>query len=85
MAAGSAVLCADEPGPDSELIEDNVNGLRFSPGDVSQLAEKLDRLLTDGELRDRLATTARQTIENHATVERMVDSLADAILAVRKR
>ena len=40
----------------AELVQDDVNGLRFAPGDASSLATGLQRLLDDPELLPRLKT-----------------------------
>ena len=44
------------------LIEDERNGLLIAPGSVDELAHALERLLRDGQLRQRLAHAARKTI-----------------------
>jgi glycosyltransferase involved in cell wall biosynthesis len=46
-----------------ELIEDQVNGLLVEPGNSVALATQIERLLTDPQLRGRLAQQARRMIE----------------------
>jgi glycosyltransferase involved in cell wall biosynthesis len=46
-----------------ELIEDGVNGLLCQPRDADALAERIDRLLADADLRRRLGAAARRTYE----------------------
>lgn len=45
-----------------KLIEDGVNGLLVEPDDVQGLTQALLRLMSDNELRKRLAQAARQTV-----------------------
>ena len=45
-----------------ELIEDQVSGLLVTPGRVDQLADAVERLLTDGELRDAVTSSAYEAV-----------------------
>lgn len=60
LAAGRAVVAADEGGP-AEWIIDGGNGLLVPPRDVDALATALGRLDADAALRSRLATAAAAT------------------------
>ncbi|MDQ2699518.1 MAG: glycosyltransferase, partial [Actinomycetota bacterium] len=60
LAAGRAVVAADEGGP-TEWITDGVNGLLVPPRDIDALAVALNRLDTDASLRARLAAAASAT------------------------
>jgi glycosyltransferase involved in cell wall biosynthesis len=66
-----------------ELIEDNVSGLLVSPGDTQALAAKLEVLLRDGPLRERLAMKGRKVIEERfdrrANVARLKSLLLEAL------
>ena len=53
MAAGVPVVATQGGGP-SEIVTDGVNGLLYPPGDVDRLAQLLERLAGDEELRHRL-------------------------------
>lgn len=59
MAACLPVVAARAGGP-TEVIEDGVDGLLYTPGDVSALADAMRRLACDSALRERLGTRARQ-------------------------
>ena len=62
MAAGIPAVGARAGGvPDVIRHEDN--GLLFTPGDLGDLTAQLRRLLSDRELRDRLAHAARRDME----------------------
>lgn len=68
-----------------ELIEHDATGLLVPPGDVDALASALDRLMSEPELRARLARHARQSIVKKGMLaEFMVENhirLYEAILA----
>jgi glycosyltransferase involved in cell wall biosynthesis len=58
-ACGAPVVVANSPGL-RDSSKDGVNGLVYEYGDINGLAERLNRLLTDSALRDKLS---RQAIE----------------------
>lgn len=60
MAAGLPVVAAASGGP-TEVIEHNVDGLLSPPGNATQLALILRRLVDDPDLRLRLGTEGRRT------------------------
>ena len=62
MAWGLAPICTPI-GSIPEYIEDGVNGLLVRPGAVADLAEKIERLVLDGNLRVQLGRRARATVE----------------------
>jgi len=45
----------------ADLIEDGVNGLLFDPNKIDQLASKIIKVLTDGELAERLGKEGFET------------------------
>ena len=53
-----------------ELVHSGDNGLLVAPGNPASLADAIDKLLVNPELRDRLAHAARKTIETRFTLER---------------
>ncbi len=64
MASGTPTVGARAGGiPD--VIDEGVNGLMFTPGDLGDLTAKLKRLLFDEAERTRLATAARAEMERH--------------------
>lgn len=61
MSHGLPVICA-EIGGLTEIVEDGVTGLRFTPGDVGDLAGKLRRLWDDPALCRRLGQAGRERV-----------------------
>jgi glycosyltransferase involved in cell wall biosynthesis len=74
MAAGLAVI-GTSVGGQSEMLQDGVNALVFSPEDPGGLAAYIRRLQGDLVLRSCLAEAGRQTVLARFTIERMVDEM----------
>ncbi len=67
-----------------EVVSDGVDGLLVPPGEADALAEALDRLMSDHDLRLRLGDAARQSLATRthlAMAERMVGEYRAAIAA----
>jgi glycosyltransferase involved in cell wall biosynthesis len=62
MAWGLAPICTPI-GSIPEYIVDGVNGLLVRPGEVTDLAASIERLVLDGNLRAQLGQRARATVE----------------------
>ncbi len=60
-----------------ELIDDGREGLLFRPTDWDDLAAKLEQLLTDPALCERLTTAAKAKIASEFTIERAVQPMFD--------
>lgn len=75
MACGVPAVGARAGGiPD--VINENVNGLMFTPGDLGDFTEKLGSLLFDKEKRERMGAQARLDMEKHgwrAATQALVD------------
>jgi glycosyltransferase involved in cell wall biosynthesis len=72
MAAGVPIVSSDAGGM-PELVRDEENGL-LAPWDQARpYILAIERLLDDRTLRDRLATAARQRVEEHHTDVRMAE------------
>jgi len=63
MASGKAVV-ASRVGTIPSVIQERVNGITLSPGDVSGLASALNDLLRNKEFRTALGYNARRTVES---------------------
>ncbi|MBU6411078.1 MAG: glycosyltransferase, partial [Verrucomicrobia bacterium] len=62
LAVGVPVVTTRLEGMD-ELIKDGVNGLLAAPGDAPGLADRIELLLGDSQLRHRLAAQGRKAVE----------------------
>ena len=71
MAAGAPTV-ATRVGGTPEALVDGQTGLLVPPGDAESLATAIARLLSDRALATRLGGAARQFIQDHLSVERMV-------------
>jgi glycosyltransferase involved in cell wall biosynthesis len=60
LSCGVPVVCSDAGGL-PEIVHDGQNGARFSAGDVTGLADTLQRLIEDGAARATLAANARES------------------------
>lgn len=88
MALARPTVCADEPFADAELVEHERTGLRFERGSATALAEQLERLIKDPALGGELGRQGREHIRTRATIDNMVNQLAEAIrrgLRLRRR
>ncbi|MES1023199.1 glycosyltransferase family 4 protein [Gloeocapsa sp. BRSZ] len=85
MAAGLPVV-ASNIGQISHVLQNRVNGLLYSPGDVLQLAALLYHLRWQPELRSRLGQAARQTVlANHtwdAIVQQTLALVSSSVVEV---
>ncbi len=86
MASGLPVL-ATNVGGNPEIIEDNVNGSLFTPGDAQWLAGRLSRMARDPALIHQLGTAARNRAIESFSLSRMLESYRSFYLdlAARRR
>ena len=71
MALGKPVI-ANSGGGTTEIIEDTETGFIINPTDPNQLAEKIETLLNDAELRMKMGIAGRERIKKEFTIDRMV-------------
>jgi glycosyltransferase involved in cell wall biosynthesis len=64
-----------------ELVEDGVNGLLVAPGRVDELADALERLARDEELRRSLGTAGRAKVQRDYELSRLAAELRSAFEA----
>lgn len=74
MACGLIVI-GTTTGGTPEILHDGHNGLTYPAEDAAALAQKIEEIANDAELRRRLAVAARQTVEKQFTMDRMIDEL----------
>lgn len=60
LGAGQPILCSEMVGASHDLVEPEVNGLRFPAGDVDALAAAMQRLVDEPALISRWGDASRQ-------------------------
>jgi len=84
MACGLPVL-ATNVGGNPEIIENNVNGCLFAPGDAEWLASKLKLLARDPALIHQLGTAARNRAIESFSLSRMLETYRSFYLDLAAR
>ena len=79
MASGRAIVCSDQGGM-PELIDDGINGLLAQSGVASSYAAQLVRVIEDRDLRKRLGTEARRSVEENFTDRRIAQLSVEAYI-----
>lgn len=80
MANGLPAVTTDIKGI-RECIQDGSSGFLITPGDIDTLSERLEALILDQELRERMGNSARET----ATATFSPDLIAERLLSVYQR
>jgi glycosyltransferase involved in cell wall biosynthesis len=62
-ACGRAIIASNIPGC-REIVRNNQNGILIKPSNVKQLADAIQALLEDNQLRMQMGLTGRQFVEN---------------------
>lgn len=82
MAAGVPVVASQIAGV-SELVEEGISGYLVPPGDPVSLADRIEALLIDNQLRARLGAAGRAKVEKdfniHSEVARLYHLLTTAL------
>ncbi len=73
MSCGCPVIAADAGGTAELLGDDGYAGVLVPPGDPHTLAEAVQLLLADRELRETMGAAARRRIEEEFPLSRMID------------
>jgi glycosyltransferase involved in cell wall biosynthesis len=71
MAAGTPTV-ATSVGGIPDLIENGVSGFLIEPGDIDALADRIDLLLADADLRERFAGAARAKVASDYSTQRVL-------------
>jgi glycosyltransferase involved in cell wall biosynthesis len=79
MASGLPVVASDV-GETSGLVRETVNGYVVSVGDVEAIAARVELLLGDDVLRERLAEAAARDAHSHAGYKRIGDLYREVLL-----
>lgn len=83
MLLGIPVICADEPGADTELVREGETGFRVPRGDVEAMVNRCELLLDNQGIADRISAKAKEVIVNEGSVDRMAKGMLDALAYCR--
>lgn len=75
MASGKPVIASRVAGI-QELVEDGVNGFAVPPGDATTLAKRIDQLLADPTLCNKMGREGRATVEQDFNIDHEAKILA---------
>ncbi len=81
MSCGVPVITSDLPGA-RRVVTDTGGGMLARPGDPSDLATVIERLLSDASLRRQLAAAGRRSVVSRYDWDRIGSALEDAYLDV---
>ncbi len=84
MSCSRPVIAFDTGGI-SEWLKDNVNGFLVSRGSYGELAEKIDLLLENRDLREQMGNTGRKLYEKNFTKEVHVNKLLSVMEGLTRR
>ena len=84
MACGLPVVCCDCSAGVRAIVRDGVDGLLTPAEDVASLAEALDQLMSDEQMRLRLGDRAREVTERFG-IERVMVSWAEMLTSLTSR
>ncbi len=60
IGAGLPVICSNMVGAGHDLVDDELNGLKFRAGDAASLAEKMKRFLAEPQLIEKWGAVSRE-------------------------
>ena len=83
MAYGKCVIATDIPG-NNDLIKDGWNGVLVEPRNSLELAQKIDYLLTNREIAEKLGAQARRDIEQNYNPDVVLSKVLDLYRQVGK-
>ncbi|KAB7671725.1 glycosyltransferase family 4 protein [Bacillus sp. B1-b2] len=83
MASNIPVIVSGIGGP-VELVEDNISGIIYEPGNYQQLAEKLDELIRDEHKYKLIANNGYQRFKDNFDIRRTVSTVENYIIANAK-
>lgn len=66
----------------AEVIENDVTGFWFEPGNVGDLSDKLRKLIENPELRTKMGVAGLQRVEKHFSTEQYIAGIAKAYAMV---
>ncbi len=87
-AAGLPLIASTGAGATQDLLQEGENGFAVLPDDVEMLAEKMETLIADAGLRERMGAVSRRLGEEYSGVhmaERLENILSDDLARWRRK
>ncbi|MEJ2649546.1 MAG: glycosyltransferase family 4 protein, partial [Sedimentisphaerales bacterium] len=82
MSVGVCCIASDcDTGP-REIITNGVDGLLVPVNDSAKLAETIDRVIRDSDLRERLGRGGMKTVYNNFSLSKMADSYFELLVSL---
>jgi glycosyltransferase involved in cell wall biosynthesis len=72
MALGKPVI-ATSGGGTNEIVEDKKTGFLINPSNPAELADRMETLLNDTELRNKMGLAGKERIQNYFSIDKMAD------------
>ena len=72
-ATGRPIITCNSIGC-KDVVDDDVNGFLITPKDTKALAERLETLINDADLRQRMGKAGRQTAEREFNIQSVVNA-----------
>jgi len=74
MASGTPVIASNLPGV-RNVFQDGIQGYLIKPGDADDLAKKMEKILTDKDLREKMGKAGRRLVEEKYDWEKFGNGL----------
>ena len=84
MARGRALIYTERTSG-KEIIEDGIDGFVVNPEDISQIANKINILVSNLSLRRKIEQNAYMKVQNKFTVSRIVDKMENFYMSVYEK
>jgi len=79
MCYGLPIVCCEADGTEKQLVFDSFNGYIFRENDINDLAEKILKIITDRELREKMSKNSLKIIQDKVNINTMISGFKQAI------
>jgi len=79
MCYGLPIVCCEADGTEKQLVFDSFNGYIFRENDINDLAEKILKIITDRELREKMSKNSLKIIQDKVNINTMILGFKQAI------
>lgn len=79
MTHGLPVICSIGDGVEKDLIDEGINGYIVEPGNVDELASRLEEICSDQSKLKKMGLASREIIDNRANIAGYINEMLSAI------